>query len=73
MTLEALPEDEANATRRDALRRLFALAAATGGALPVLVACGASGGSKDPLPLLPQPPTPSPSPSPLPPSPSPSP
>ena len=71
MTDPASPEGLASRTRRETLQRLFALAAAGGGALPLL-ACGASGGGKNPIVVpLPSPPPPVTPPPPAPPPPSP--
>ena len=52
-------------SRRRALRRLFALAAAQGSALPVLSACGGGGAGNDPI-VVGNPPAPVPTPPPAP-------
>ena len=68
MTDLVSPEPLAAHTRRDTLQRLFALAAAGSGALPLL-ACGASGAGNNPI-VVPVPPAPVPVPPPSVPPPS---
>ena len=68
MTASQSPEGPASESRRGALQRLFALAAAQGATLPLLAACGGGGGAA-PSPTPPPPPAPTPAPPvPIPPS-----
>ena len=66
------PEAVDPTSRRQTLRRLFALAALPAGALPVLSACGGGGAGADPIVVgVPPPPVPTPPPSVPPPPPPP--
>ena len=65
MTNIESPEGPASESRRNALQRLFALAAAPGSTLPALAACGGGGGGEGTIPV-PPPPAPPPPPPPAP-------